>query len=527
MAASPLPALLLLSLLACGLCAAPAGQRQEVLAPSNLSWVSPIAGCQGFDCVLQYISLPDDSYSWTDTQARLYGRAGATRHGLASMSWTGYVLNLTSQRWRTGARVDHPLWWHTLVVIVPEVVEFSDWATLNLDFGWQRNGSYVERIDNREASYGEEHVVAIDGNSLFDSLPTLKSAVSEAAVLATRTRALAATLLNLPNDGEVFQDDPLQLDRRQDFLKAFSYQDFLDHPSEPERIMELPIAKAAVRAMDAVQAFTELLRPGAGVRRFGVTGYSKLGTATYVAAAADRRVKAIVPVAIYLSLGDPTMNYGPRNPMVARELRQQYSHQIPTNMMDAYAGTMVSMSTPEFQKLGSIIDPYSFKERLNLPKLVILSSGDTVISDLVNHQMVSHLSELPGTTGYLHVPDAVHDGVFGSSLASNAAFFRGHLLGLTPPAVLSEWQGARQILRATQTGNTDLRPLAARRWEGPQRNGQGEWTSTHLAVPAQGQLTWSARVPWHPFSPHSCFIELIFEWPEPGQYYHTSSQKFP
>merc|ERR1719476_1309899 len=34
---------------------------------------SPIAGCEGFDCIKRYVNLPDDSYHWQDTGYRVEG----------------------------------------------------------------------------------------------------------------------------------------------------------------------------------------------------------------------------------------------------------------------------------------------------------------------------------------------------------------------------------------------------------------------------------------------------------------------
>merc|ERR1719221_2294580 len=73
------------------------------------TYISPIAGCEGIDCVKEYVELPDASYSWTDTGHRINGIDRTS-----SINWTGYVLNMTSQSWLTGAKVSFPVWWHTL-----------------------------------------------------------------------------------------------------------------------------------------------------------------------------------------------------------------------------------------------------------------------------------------------------------------------------------------------------------------------------------------------------------------------------
>merc|ERR1712232_548766 len=66
--------------------------------------------------------------------------------------------------------------------------------------------------------------------------------------------------------------------------------------------MELAVAKAGVRTMDALQAFSEGL-PSGRIERFGITGYSKYGSATWtLGAIGDPRIKAIAPAAIPLDM---------------------------------------------------------------------------------------------------------------------------------------------------------------------------------------------------------------------------------
>merc|ERR1740121_3498646 len=81
-------------------------------------------------------------------------------------------------------------------------------------------------------------------------------------------------------------------------MRSYTYADFLRHPRQPERICDLPMVKAVVKALDTVAAFTSSAAISAGpVTRFGVVGLSKLGLTAWMAAAADPRVEAIAPLA--------------------------------------------------------------------------------------------------------------------------------------------------------------------------------------------------------------------------------------
>lgn len=85
-----------------------------------------------------YVWRTDDAYGWTElTDKRISGKAG-------NHSWVGYTLNMTSLRWLTDADFaessnSKSLWWHYLVVIVPNNVVYTKNATL-----WITGGSVTD-----------------------------------------------------------------------------------------------------------------------------------------------------------------------------------------------------------------------------------------------------------------------------------------------------------------------------------------------------------------------------------------------
>lgn len=262
---------------------------------------SVLAGCDGIDCVDRYVKVPDSSYSWCDTGERINGTNMDN-----GVNWTGYVLNMTSQTWRPESEVEFPVWWHTLVVIVPSNLEFPDWSTMSLDFGINFPFSLLLRIDNRASEDPEEDFIQagtwIDHENLRDRLGLLKLASEKAAYYATKTRAIATCVLNIQNAYETFGNDWLQKRRNGESLKAYTYADFVNYGAmDPARVEDLPMTKAVIRAMDTVTSFTATL-PSGKVQRFGVAGYSKLGTVVWLSGALDERVKVIVPGAIHMDL---------------------------------------------------------------------------------------------------------------------------------------------------------------------------------------------------------------------------------
>ena len=77
--------------------------------------------CAGYDCLKEYVDKPDPNYRWIDTGERIKGV-----DPLHLVGWTGYVLNFTSQEWLTAGEVSQPLWWHIMIVVVPNNVKSFD-----------------------------------------------------------------------------------------------------------------------------------------------------------------------------------------------------------------------------------------------------------------------------------------------------------------------------------------------------------------------------------------------------------------
>src|SRR5258706_15094615 len=61
----------------------------------------------------RYIAKPDPSYAWNLVNT------------IPGEGYKAYVLELTSQTWRTEAEVDRPVWKHWLTVVKPEKLTTS------------------------------------------------------------------------------------------------------------------------------------------------------------------------------------------------------------------------------------------------------------------------------------------------------------------------------------------------------------------------------------------------------------------
>jgi PhoPQ-activated pathogenicity-related protein len=231
--------------------------------------------------------------------------------------------------------------------------------------------------------------------------------------LATQMGCTFAVLFNIPNQ-------PLFGDLHEDALIAYTFQKWLETGDDTWPLL-FPMTKSAVRAMDALQAFaTEQWQQP--LRRFVVTGASKRGWTTWLTGAADpARVVAIMPM-VYDNL-----NLAKQMPHQL-EVWGKYSVQI-----DDYTklGIQDKLNSEQGRRLGAMVDPYTFLDRLTMPKLIINGSNDPYwAQDALN----IYWDDLKGEKRILYVPNGAH-GLGDLQRVANAAtaFTRAVIGGQTPP----------------------------------------------------------------------------------------------
>src|SRR5262249_35007282 len=114
--------------------------------------------------------------------------------------------------------------------------------------------------------------------------------------MAKTTNSVVAELKMIPNEPLVFNNDGKP--RTEDDLLAYCWVKVMD-TGDVTWAPRLPMVKSVVRAMDTVTALmaSEQGREVA-VNKFVVAGGSKRGWTTWLTAAADKRVVAMVPIVI-------------------------------------------------------------------------------------------------------------------------------------------------------------------------------------------------------------------------------------
>src|SRR5215471_11380943 len=191
----------------------------------------------------RYIQKPDASYSW---------KLIKTTNGQGSKT---FVLELTSQTWRSAAEVDRPQWKHWLTIVKPDKLAFNT------------------------------ALLYIGGGSNKDQVPTEPSA--RIASIAADTGTVAAELGMVPNQ-PLFFEDSKDVGRSEDDLIAYSRVRQM-RTGDDEWLVRLAMVKSAVRAMDAIQEFLASDQSGrVKIEQFVVSGGSKRGWTTWLTAAVDK-----------------------------------------------------------------------------------------------------------------------------------------------------------------------------------------------------------------------------------------------
>ncbi|MBI5281966.1 MAG: PhoPQ-activated pathogenicity-related family protein [Candidatus Solibacter usitatus] len=310
----------------------------------------PLLAFAGDDTALdRYVRQPDPAYR--------YQLVNAVR----TPGFTTYFLDLTSQRWLTEAEVDRPEWRHSLIIIRPDAVEHQTGLLL------------------------------IDGGSNDGKPPTAPDLFL--SLLAMETKTVVAQVKMVPNQPLKFAGE--EKSRSEDSFVAYTWRRFLETGDDrwPAR---LPMTKAAVRAMDAVTDFCATAQ-GGGVKvgRFVVAGGSKRGWTTWTTAAVDRRVVAIIPLVIDALNIEPSFIHHWRS----------YGFWSPAIQDYVDNGVMNWLGTPEWRQLLDIEDPYQYRDRVAIPKMLVNSSGDQFF---LPDSSRFYFDSLPGEKYLRYVPNTGH-----------------------------------------------------------------------------------------------------------------------
>ncbi len=331
-----------------------------------------------------------------------------------------YLLHMTSGAWRGAADVDQTLWKHFVTIIEPPEPNLNSKTAL----------------------------LVVSGGST-NTLPSSSLAL-KLGPFSVATGTVVALIQAVPNQPLLF-DGELQT-RSEDAIIAYSYDQYAKGYDENRPDMTwpalLPMTRAAVRAMDSIQDFMLEDKPGQpiDIDNFVVTGASKRGWTTWLAAAADPRVSAAMPIVIDVLNMDLQMahhkmayqSYAPDD--TANGIVGGYSESV-----QDYVGFGIfdNFDTGAGNSLLQVVDPFEYRARLTMPKFILNSTGDQFFLPDSSRFYLCPYSEvgcIPGDNKVYFAPNTDH-GLTNSSLSglddgtynSMLAYYIGFVYGLPMP----------------------------------------------------------------------------------------------
>lgn len=319
----------------------------------------------------RYVATPDSHYKYDLVKT------------IPGPGYTAFVLDLTSQAWRTPAEVDRSIWKHWLTIIQPD------------------------------GAKGTTALLYIAGGSVNDKAPAKADPANVDTALATHT--VVAVLNGVPNEPVTFAGETKP--RNEDAIIAYTWDKFL-RTGDRTWPLRLPMTKAAVRAMDTMTAFCA----GKGLKldRFVVAGGSKRGWTTWTTAAVDHRVVAIVPIVIDMLNLEKSSEHRYRaygfSPPSIKDYEQM--------KIGDWAGSR------QYRALMKIEEPYEYRDRLTLPKFLINSAGDQYF---VPDSSRFYFKELRGEKYLRYVPNTNHSLAGSDARQSLTAFYDAFLRGAPRP----------------------------------------------------------------------------------------------
>ncbi len=399
-----------------------------------------------------YVAKPDTNYAYY-----VEGK-------VAGDGYTAYQIFMTSQQWRVESEVDDTLWRHWVTVIKPDGVS------------------------------GNTALLWITGGSSGKDAPPIDEGFAKIAV---QSRSVVAIIKNVPHQPLLFPD--MTEPRVEDDIIAYTFDKYLNG-GDAEWPLLLPMVKSVVRAMDTVARHIDDVTAGkVGIEKFVLAGGSKRGWTTWLAAAVDPRVAAIAPAVIDVLKLDEQMRHH-------RAAYGFYSDAIaPYGKMNVFD----RLGTPKGKELSAIVDPYSYIDRLGMPKLILNGSGDQFF---LPDSSRFYFHDLIGENSLRYLPNADHK-LNGSALDSLAAFY----LSILESKPMPEFSWSISPGNGRISVKTSSVPLEVKMWRADNPSARDfrletigpAWRSTPLAASEAGGYVADVDAlskGWTAF-----FVELTFD----------------
>ena len=301
---------------------------------------------------------------------------------------TSLIIKLISQTFLTKKDVDRTKWKHWLVVVI------------------------TEEIKHQTA------MLIIGGGDNDKKIPEGPSGMSYQ--YAKATGSVVVELGMVPNQPLTFLGENEA--RWEDALIAYTWDKYLK-TGEDRWPARMAMTKSAIAAMDAVQEIMSDQEVPKIISKFVVAGASKRGWTTWTTGAVDDRVEAMIPIVIDILNLEPSLEhhwsvYGFWAPAI-----QDY---VDMEIMDWWG-------SEEIRSLFNLVGPFSYKDRYQMPKLIVNAAGDEFFLPTSSQ---FYFNELPGEKYLRYVPNANHS-LSGTDALETVLAFYASILNNIPRPVFS------------------------------------------------------------------------------------------
>lgn len=244
-----------------------------------------------------------------------------------------------------------------------------------------------------------------------------------------------------------------------------------------------------------------------------VSGASKRGWTTWLTGASDKRVVAIAPMVIDILNMPVSLEYQIKS-------WGDYSVQIEDYVK---LGIPQSANTPGGSAITTMIDPYSYRRKLTMPKMIFMGTNDEywVVDNIKNY-----LKDIPGNNMLHYVPNAGHDlGGGKQAMEALSAFYGSTLIG--SPYTICDWKqtsdkkGVNLDIKATSNALVDVILWSADSKDQDLRD--DKWTSKSLGITNKSNIKVTETYPASGF--RAFYVDLKYKTPK-GDTYTESTRVF-
>lgn len=384
---------------------------------------------------------------------------------------TIYNLLFTSQEWQ------NINWTHQLTIVVPDHTDKEE-ALLFITGG--RNQ---------------------DGKPHWNAKKEDDDILGGLATIAAANEAIAALLRQTPNQ-------PLFDSKVEDDLLSYTLHSFKKDRDFTWPLL-FPMVKSATKAMDVIQEFTSdsLSKK---VDKFVVSGASKRGWTTWLTGAVDNRVIAIAPMVIDILNMPVSLQY-------QIETWGDYSTQIQDYVN---LGIPQSTNTPDGKEITTMIDPYSYRKDLTMPKMIIMGTNDDywVVDNVKNY-----INNIPGTNMLHYIPNVGHNlGSGEQAMSALGAFFNNTVNNKTYPKSKWEISKNRKTVNVKIQATKDiLEGVIVWSAESKDKDFRNErWTSKTLEVSKVSSIDVKKKLPKRGYK--AFYVDLKYKNLASGSYTQSS-----